>query len=108
MTKECKRITHLTIALGVLVLAIAGYASRDLAVEQWYLWKLKSEDREEQRAAIQKLGEMRSASARRTSANALTGLTPEGAWTPNHPSGAVDLRSSFSRSSWPRTRPLAS
>ncbi len=63
MTGKRKAITLFTVFFGVLVLAIAGYASRDLAVEQWYLWKLKSEDREEQRTAIQKLGEMRSASA---------------------------------------------
>ncbi len=63
MTSKGKRLTYLTIALGVLVLAIAGYASRDLAVEQWYIWKLESEDEQERKLAAEKLGEMGSVRA---------------------------------------------
>ena len=43
MTSKGKRLTYLTISLGVLVLLVAGYAFKDRAVEQWYLWKLESE-----------------------------------------------------------------
>ncbi len=61
--KKRRLTTWLVIGIGSLVLVVAGFASKDKAVERWYLSKLKSEDREEQRTAIQKLGEMRSASA---------------------------------------------
>ena len=40
------------------MLAIAGYAFRDEAVEQWYLWELESEDEAQRRVAADKLGEM--------------------------------------------------
>ncbi len=42
---EGKRLTYLTISLGVIVLLIAGYAFKDRAVEQSYIWKLESEDK---------------------------------------------------------------
>ena len=63
MIRNGKRLTYLTIALGVLVLLVAGYASRDLAVEQWYIWKLESEDEQERKLAAEKLGEMGSVRA---------------------------------------------
>ena len=58
MPGKSKHLTHLTIALGVLVLLVAGYAFKDKAVEQWYLWKLESEDEETRKAAAKKLGDM--------------------------------------------------
>ena len=58
MTSKGKRLTYLTIALGVLVLLVAGYAFRDKAVEQWFLWKLNSEDEGDKKRAIEKLAEM--------------------------------------------------
>ena len=58
MTKECKRLTHLTIGLGVLVLLIAGYAFWDKAVEQWYIWKLESEDKAIRVATAEKLADI--------------------------------------------------
>ena len=64
MTGKKRRLTtRLVIAVGSLVLVVAGFAAKDKAVEQWYLRKLRSENSDEQRTAIQKLGEMRSASA---------------------------------------------
>ena len=58
MTSKGRRLTHLTIALGAFVLLIAGYASRDLAVEQWYIWDLESEEEETRKVAAEKLGDM--------------------------------------------------
>ena len=63
MTGKGKHLTHLTISLGVLVLGIAGYAFKDKAMEEWYLWKLESEDEETQKAAAENLGEMQSVRA---------------------------------------------
>ncbi len=63
MTSKGKRLTYLTIALGVLVLLVAGYAAKDKAVEQWYIWKLESEDEQERKLAAEKLGEMGSVRA---------------------------------------------
>ena len=63
MTSKGKRLTYLSISLGVLVLAIAGFALKDKAVEQWYLWKLESEDEAERKVAAARLGEMRSVRA---------------------------------------------
>ena len=48
---------------GVVVVVAAGFALKRPILEQWYLRQLESEDGEEQRTAIQKLGELRSASA---------------------------------------------
>ena len=58
MTRKGRRLTYLTISLGVLVLLIAGYAFKDRAVEQWYLWKLESEDEQSRYDAVMKLAEM--------------------------------------------------
>ncbi len=58
MTSKGKRLTYLTIALGVLVLLVAGYAAKDLAAEQWYIWKLESEDEQSRTDAAAKLAEM--------------------------------------------------
>ncbi len=55
MASKGKRLTHLTSALGVLVLLIAGYAFWDKAVEQWYIWKLGSVNLEDQKSAAEKL-----------------------------------------------------
>ncbi len=45
------------------MLVIAGYAFWDKAVEQWYIWKLESEDGQERKLAAEKLGEMGSVRA---------------------------------------------
>ena len=65
MKSRGKRLTHLTTALGLLVLVVAGFAAKDLAVEQWFLWELRSEDEQERKVAVEKLVEMRSVRAAR-------------------------------------------
>ncbi len=81
-----KRLIYLTIALGVLVLAIAGYASRDVAVEQWYIWKLASEDPHERKLAVRTLGDLRSIEA----IPGLLGILRQ--WPPAEgPPGGVDF-----------------
>ena len=57
---KSKRLSHLTTALGVLVLAIAGYVFKDVAVEQWYIWQLGSDNEEQRKAAVEKLAEINS------------------------------------------------
>ena len=42
------------------MLLIAGYAFKDKALEQWYLWELESEDEEKRKLAAERLGENRS------------------------------------------------
>ncbi len=56
--RKGRRFTASIIAVGLLVLGLAGYALKDNALEQWYLWKLQSEDEEERRIAAAKLGDM--------------------------------------------------
>ena len=63
MMGKKKGITLLTAVVGVSVLLVAGYAFKDTAVEQWYLWQLESEDEQDRDVATQKLGEMRSVRA---------------------------------------------
>ena len=63
MATKGKRLTYLTIGTGLLVLLVAGFASKDKALEQWYLWKLESEDEETQKTAAEKLGELESVRA---------------------------------------------
>ena len=52
-----------TAGLGIIVLAVACIAGRDKFVEQWYLWKLKSGDMDDQRAAAAALVAMGSRAA---------------------------------------------
>ena len=42
------------------MLLVAGYAFRDKAVEQWYIWKLDSINEPEREVATEKLAQMRS------------------------------------------------
>ena len=63
MRRKGKRLTYLTISLGVLVLVAAGFAFKRPILEQWYLWELESEDEQERKLAAEKLGELRSVRA---------------------------------------------
>jgi len=63
MTSKGKRLTNLIVALGVAVLAAAGYAFKDKVVEQWYIWELESEDKAVRKRAANNLGEMKSVRA---------------------------------------------
>ena len=63
MTRTGKRLTYLTITLGIVVLLIAGCAFKDKAMEPWYLLKLESDDEAIRVAAAEKLGEMKSLKA---------------------------------------------
>ena len=45
------------------MLLVAGYAFKDRPIEQWYLWRLESEDEETTKAAVERLGEMGSVRA---------------------------------------------
>ena len=58
MTGKGKRLTYLTVLVGLVVFVLAGVALKHRAVEQWYLWKLESEDEEERKLAAEKLAEM--------------------------------------------------
>lgn len=60
---KSKRLTHLTISLGVVVLVAAGFAFKRPILEQWYLWELESEEEQERKLAAEKLGELRSVRA---------------------------------------------
>ncbi len=80
MTKEGKRITHLMIALGVLVLLVAGYAFRDRAVEQWFIWQLESEDKAVRVAAAEKLADIGSMKAVPHLIQAIETMESENTW----------------------------
>ena len=47
MTKTGKRFTLLTIWSGILVVVFASFAGRDLLFEQYWLWRLNSEDEDQ-------------------------------------------------------------
>ncbi len=63
MGRKGRRLTYLTISLGVVVLLVACVALKHRAFEQWSLWKLESEDEGERRLAADQLGEMESVRA---------------------------------------------
>ena len=52
-----RQIALATLTLALLTLAGAGWVVRDKAFEQWYLWKLESEDEEKKEiaAALKKI-----------------------------------------------------
>ena len=58
-----KRLTYLIIFLGLLVVVMAGVALKHRAVEQWYIWKLASNDPLERKLAVRTLGDMKAIAA---------------------------------------------
>ncbi len=58
-----KPIAAAAIGLGLLTIAAAGYAARDIVIDRWYIHKLGSPDARESRAAAEALIERRSARA---------------------------------------------
>ena len=48
---------------GIAVLVASGFALKRPVLEEWYLWKLDSENDEERKVAAEKLGEMGSVRA---------------------------------------------
>ena len=61
MTGKSRRLTTwLVIISGSLVLVVAGFAGREMFLEQYWMWKLDSEDANDRRTATEQLGEMRS------------------------------------------------
>lgn len=63
MAGKGKRLTHLTISLGVVVLVASGFALKRPILEQWYIWKLESKDESDFESAANKLAEMKSVRA---------------------------------------------
>ena len=63
VTSKSKRLTHLTVWLGIAVLVIAGLVAKDSLVEFYWLSKLDSEIEAERKVAAIKLGEMKSVRA---------------------------------------------
>jgi len=61
--RKGKRVALLVLAAGVAVLGVAVYAGRDLLIEEWYLYRLRSEDEAVRREAVEHLGDLRSARA---------------------------------------------
>lgn len=51
------------VVVGLLTLAGAGFALKDKALEEWYIWELESENQEVRKNAAEKLGEMRAVRA---------------------------------------------
>ncbi len=80
MTGKGKRLTHLTISLGIVVLLVAGYAFKDKAVEQWYIWKLESEDEAIRVAAADKLADIGSVKAVPHLIQAIETMEGESSW----------------------------
>jgi len=66
MTGRGKRLTILTVFAGLAVLVVAGYIFRERAIEQWYIWRLNSEDEETREASVVGLGQMVSAKTHET------------------------------------------
>lgn len=60
MTVKSRRLTHLTVWLGIAVLVIAALVAKDALVESYWLSKLDSEVQEDREVAAQTLGEMKS------------------------------------------------
>ncbi len=64
MATEKRRLTTcFVVAIGCLVIMVAGLAVKDKAAEQWYLWKLESGEESERISAAERLAEMRSSRA---------------------------------------------
>jgi HEAT repeat protein len=63
MAGRGRRVAILMATLGVATIFGTAVALRNRGIEQWYLWKLESPDKETREAAAKQLGEMRSARA---------------------------------------------
>ena len=55
MAANKKCITYLVVFTGLLVSVISGFVLRGRAVEQWYVWKLRSADLSERERALNRL-----------------------------------------------------
>ncbi len=63
MTSESKRLTHLTVCVGVAIFLVALYVSRETFLERYWLWKLEAEDDDQRKTAAERLGAMGSVRA---------------------------------------------
>jgi hypothetical protein len=63
MKPRGKHVALSTVAVGLVVLLVAGFAGRDRIREEWYIWRLASPNKAERRASIRGLDELRSARA---------------------------------------------
>ena len=61
--RRARAVTLSLAALGVCVVVACAVVFRDVAVEQWYLWKLDSHDEATRLLAAEKLGELKSVRA---------------------------------------------
>src|SRR2546422_9447239 len=62
-TGRGKAVSICLSVLGVLVVLVTGFAFKDRVAEQWYLWKLDSDEPELRELAARKLGDLRSVRA---------------------------------------------
>ena len=60
MAMKKKTMALWTVGLALALLAVSLLVFKKQLVEEYFLWKLSSEDRDERIAAMQRLGEMRS------------------------------------------------
>jgi hypothetical protein len=60
MARRGRRLTCVLGCMCLVVLVLTGYALKDLALEQLYIWRLSSGDRETRDAAAIKLAQMNS------------------------------------------------
>ena len=65
MAKRGKLVALSITVVGVLVLAVAGFAAKDRILEEWYLRRLSGTD-DEAAAAVERLGAIGSVCARRS------------------------------------------
>lgn len=64
MKRSNKKVIVVSVAVvGIAVFVTAGFALRRPILEQWYLWKLESEDVDERKYAAERLAEMASVRA---------------------------------------------
>ena len=58
-----RKVTYLTTAAGVLVLASLGLVCKDSLIEQWHIFRLSSEDEATRLHAVERLVELKSVRA---------------------------------------------
>ena len=63
MTRNKRAVISVAIVAGIAVVVASGFTLTGPVIEQWYLWKLESEDEEERRTAVERLADMRSVRA---------------------------------------------